>query len=92
MSITICSEKTVGRKEHDLECIHRKREFVPLVLRGCGNKEAAFCNWMERDVLFAQEVRRQCKKENYVSVIHDGSMDLDELADWVSNSWRHLES
>jgi len=34
---------------------------------------------MERDVLFAQEVQRQCDKENYVSVINDGNMDLDEL-------------
>lgn len=58
---------------------YRKRDFVPLVLKGCSNEETAFCNWMERDVLFAQEVRRQCDKENYVSVINDGNMDLDEL-------------
>lgn len=63
---------------------YRKREFVPLVLKGCSNEEAAFCNWMERDVLFAQEVRRQCDKENYVSVINDGSMDLDELVNLVA--------
>ena len=59
---------------------YRKRDFVPLVLEGCSDKEAAFLNWMDRDVLFAQEVRRQCHKENYVSVINDGNMDLDELA------------
>ena len=39
---------------------------------------------MDRDVLFAQEVRRQCHKENYVSVINDGNMDLDELANLVA--------
>ena len=59
---------------------YRKRDFVPLVLEGCSDKEAAFLNWMDRDALFAQEVRRQCHKENYVSVINDGNMDLDELA------------
>ena len=59
---------------------YRKRDFVPLVLEGCSDKEAAFLNWLDRDALFAQEVRRQCHKENYVSVINDGNMDLDELA------------
>lgn len=28
---------------------------------------------------FVVEVRRQCDKENYVSVINDENMDLDEL-------------
>ena len=51
-----------------------------MVLEGCSDKEAAFLNWMDRDALFAQEVRRQCHKENYASVINDGNMDLDELA------------
>ncbi len=23
-------------------------------------KKTAFCNWMDRDILFAQEVQRQC--------------------------------
>ena len=59
---------------------YRKRDFVPLVLEGCSDKKAAFLNWMDRDVLFAQEVRRQCHKENYVSVINDGNTDLGELA------------
>ena len=51
---------------------YRKRDFVPLVLEGCSDKE------------FAREVRRQCHKENYVSVVNDGNMDLDELAGLVS--------
>lgn len=29
----------------------RKRTFVPYILRGCGNMEKAFDNWMERDIL-----------------------------------------
>ena len=69
----------------EFQVIHyRKRAFVPLVLEGCSDKEKAFRNWMDRDVLFAQEVRRQCHKENYVSVINDGNMDLDELANLVA--------
>ncbi len=63
---------------------YRKRNFVPLVLEGCSDKETAFLNWMGRDILFAQEVRKQCHKENYVSVINDGNMDLDELAGLVA--------
>ena len=63
---------------------YRKRDFVPLVLEGCSDKETAFLNWMDRDILFAREVRRQCHKENYVSVVNDGNMELDELAGLVS--------
>ncbi len=63
---------------------YRKRDFVPLVLEGCNDKERAFLNWMARDILFAKEVRRQCHKEKYVSVINDGNMDLDELAGLVA--------
>ena len=63
---------------------YRKRDYVPIVLDGCRDKEKAFCNWMERDILFAREVRRQCLKENYASVINDGTMELDELAALVA--------
>lgn len=63
---------------------YRKRDFVALVLEGCSDKETAFLNWMDRDFLFAREVRRQCHKENYVSVINDGNMDLDKLAGLVA--------
>ncbi len=69
----------------EFQIIHyRKRDFVPLVLEGCSDQETAFCNWMDRDVLFAREVQRQCHKENYVSAINDGSMEIDELADLVA--------
>ncbi len=63
---------------------YRERDFVPLVLEGCSDKEKAFRNWMDRDVLFAQEVQRQCQKENYVSVVNDGTMKMDELANLVA--------
>ena len=76
ISITPAKEFQISR--------YRKRNFVPLVLEGCSDKEKAFCNWMDRDILFAQEVRRQCHEENYVSVINDGTMELKELADMVA--------
>ncbi|MDE7325414.1 MAG: hypothetical protein K2N63_03900 [Lachnospiraceae bacterium] len=34
---------------------------------------------MKRDILFAQEVKRQCLKEGYVSITNDGSIHIDEL-------------
>ncbi len=57
---------------------YNKREWISFVLEGCSDKEKAFSNWMERDVLFAKEVQKQCIKENYVSIINDGSIEVDE--------------
>jgi hypothetical protein len=56
----------------------KQRPFVPDVLKGCSDKELAFHNWMERDILFAQEVRRQCVREGYHSLITDGTLTIDE--------------
>ena len=50
---------------------------------GCSDKEKAFSNWMNRDILFAQEVQMQCSEEQYLSVINDGSIEIDELVDLV---------
>lgn len=63
---------------------YRKRAFVPYVLEGCSDKEKAFNNWMDRDILFAKEVQKQCFEEEYVSVINDGSIRIEELVDIVS--------
>lgn len=57
---------------------YKKREWISFVLEGCSDKEKAFSNWMERDILFAKEVQKQCIKENYVSIINDGSIEIDE--------------
>lgn len=62
----------------------RKRKFVPCVLDGCSDLEGAFQNWMGRDVLFAQEVRLQCEKEGYCSVVNDGSKTIEVMADLVT--------
>ena len=58
---------------------YKKREWVPYVLEGYSDKEKAFANWMDRDILFAREVENQCFEEQYVSIINDGGLKLDEL-------------
>lgn len=62
----------------------RKREFVPYVLDGCRDMEKAFGNWMGRDILFAQEVQKQCREYQYVSIINDGNIGIDEMAERVA--------
>ena len=63
---------------------YRKREWVPYILKECSDKEKAFCNWMDRDILFAKEVKKQCDEEKYVSLINNGEMTIDELVNKVS--------
>ena len=40
---------------------------------------------MNRDILFAQEVQRQCNTEQYVSIVNDGNADIDELVKKVAS-------
>lgn len=62
----------------------KNRDFVPYVLKGCRDTEKAFYNWMDRDILFAEEVQKQCRENKYVSIVNDGSAGIDELADRVA--------
>lgn len=62
---------------------YSKREWVPYVLAECSNKEKAFENWMNRDVLFAEAVQQQCKELGYVSLINNGEMTVEELVNKV---------
>ena len=60
---------------------YRERPWVPHVLRDCSDPDAAFANWMARDVLFAGEVRQQCARLGYMSLLTDGSVcEADRLA------------
>lgn len=63
---------------------YKKREWVPYVLEGCRDREKAFNNWMDRDIFFAREVEKQCFQEQYVSVINDGGVEIDELVGRVA--------
>lgn len=58
---------------------YSKREWVPYVLAECSNKEKAFENWMNRDVLFAEAVQQQCKELGYVSLFNNGELAVEEL-------------
>lgn len=63
---------------------YKKREFVPYVLEGCSDREKAFSNWMDRDILFAEEVQKQCGEEKYASIFNDGSIKIEELVNRVA--------
>ena len=51
---------------------------MPHVLADCSDPAAAFANWMERDALFAEEIRRQCAQLGYASLLTDGSVSEEE--------------
>ncbi len=58
---------------------YKERPWVSDVIEGCSDKEKAFINWMNRDILFANEVREQCKRLGYTAFVNDGSISVDEM-------------
>ena len=63
---------------------YRQREWVPYVLEGTSNPEQAFENWMQRDILFAQMVRKEAQKLGYPSLMTDGSRSEKETAEKIA--------
>ena len=57
---------------------YQARPWVPHVLRNCTDKALAFANWMERDALFAEEVRRQCVQLDLPHLLTDGTTPPEE--------------
>lgn len=57
---------------------YQERPWVPLVLRDCSDKDAAFSNWMERDALFAEEIQRQCTQLGLACLVTDGSVSPEK--------------
>lgn len=57
---------------------YRERPWMPHVLRDCSDKERAFANWMERDALFAENIRRQCEQLGLPHLLTDGSVPPEE--------------
>ena len=53
---------------------YRERPWVPYVLQDCTDKELAFANWMERDALFAEDIRRQCAELGLPHLLTDGTI------------------
>ena len=63
---------------------YRQREWVPYVLEGTTNPEQAFENWMQRDILFAQMVRKEAMELGYPSLIADGSQSEKQTVEEVA--------
>lgn len=63
---------------------YKQREWVSYVLEGTTNPEQAFENWMQRDILFAQMVRKEAMKLGYPSLIADGSQSEKQTVEEVS--------
>ena len=68
---------------------YRERPWAPHVLRDCTDKERAFSNWMERDALFAEEVRRQCMQLGLPHLLTDGSVSPEDRLQLVA-AYFHL--
>lgn len=64
------------------------RPWVAHILQDCYSPETAFANWMERDALFAEEVRRQCARLRYASLLTDGSISEKERLRQVAQHFR----
>lgn len=58
---------------------YKQRPWISHVLEGCNDKEKAFMNWMNRDILFADAVRKQCEEIGYQYFITDGTSSTEEL-------------
>ena len=63
---------------------YSQRPWVPHVLRDCSDQEAAFANWMERDVLFAEAIREQCAAAGRTCLLTDGSVSPEAQFEQVA--------
>lgn len=70
---------------------YKERAWVPYVLEGCSDKDKAFMNWMNRDILYAKVVREQSITMGYTAIVNDGSFSINELEERVCNQF-DLES
>ena len=69
---------------------YSQRPWVPHVLQDCTDKELAFANWMERDALFAEEVRRKCTQLGLPHLLTDGSVSPQERLRQVATQFHLL--
>ena len=67
---------------------YRQREWVPYVLEGTTNPEQAFENWMQRDILFAQMVRKEAMKLGYSSLMTDGRQSEKQTAEEIARIFK----
>ena len=65
---------------------YREREWVPYVLEGCSDKEKAFDNWMQRDILFAQQIQAECIASGIPCKVNDGSESVGQIYEWAKEA------
>ena len=65
---------------------YRQREWIQYVLAGCSDKERAFDNWMQRDILFGRQVKEECDAMGVFCFVNDGSETIEELYDQVKRA------
>jgi len=58
---------------------YRQRSWVPYVLDGCTDKEKAFDNWMQRDILFAAKVKSDCAEQGITCLVNDGNRSEERM-------------
>lgn len=65
---------------------YRQREWIKYVLADCSDKEKAFDNWMQRDILFGKQVNEECDAMGIPCFVNDGSQTIEELYDQVTRA------
>jgi len=56
------------------------------VRKDCTDKEKAFDNWMQRNILFAKQVKIECRQRDITCIINDGARTVDTVYDIVKKS------
>jgi hypothetical protein len=64
---------------------YRRRDWVAPYLKDCVDPERALENWMRRDVLFAEHVRREAAARGGTVIVVDGSRTVTEIAGLVGD-------
>lgn len=63
---------------------YKQRPFIKDVLKGCSDEKTAFKNWMDRDLLFAEAVRKQSNELGFTTIVNDGTVTVEDLVNMVS--------
>lgn len=57
---------------------YKERPWVSHVLEGCNDKVQAFENWMERDALFSEDIKRGALHLGYETITVDENASIEE--------------
>jgi 2-phosphoglycerate kinase len=63
---------------------YSQRLWIGSILKACRNPEQAFEHWMERDIQFAQKVKRQANALGFSVMIVDGSISIKKEFEQIS--------